>query len=102
MSKERVVVSAPLFDLGRVVATPGALSLLAESRVNFVDLLNRHVRGDWGDVCAEDGKLNDVAVHRGERLLSFYALGCESRNSVIWVITEADRSSTCCLLPSEY
>jgi hypothetical protein len=88
-----------LFPLGRLVATPGALEALAESGQSPADFLNRHASGDWGDVCAEDKRLNDQAVKDGTRLLSAYRTTAGTR---LWVITEADRSSTCCLLPDEY
>jgi len=35
----------------------------------------------------------------GDRLLSAYRLRDGSK---VWIITEADRSSTCILLPEEY
>ncbi|WP_417746697.1 hypothetical protein [Rosistilla oblonga] len=90
--------STPLFAIGSVVATPGALVVLEEANVNAADLLNRHVHGDWGSLCEEDKRLNDEAVLSGDRILSSYEVG----GKVVWLITEADRSSTCCLRPSEY
>jgi hypothetical protein len=80
-------------------ATPGALEALASSGQQPMEFLARHVRGDWGDVCAEDRQANDRALQTGERLVSAYHT---KDNQKIWVITEADRSSTCVLLPSEY
>lgn len=38
-----------LFNLGQVVATPGAFELLNESGINPVTLLRRHQIGDWGN-----------------------------------------------------
>lgn len=90
---------AALFSLGRVVATPGALSLLAATATDPVKLLGRHAAGDWGEVPAEDAKENEISVREGFRILSSYAVG---ENEKVWIITEADRSSTCLLLPSEY
>ena len=87
------------FSLGQVVATPGALSLLNEQQVHPIDLLERHVRGDWGSVCVEDAQSNDWAVQKGERLLSSYSLGSGLK---VWIITESDRSVTTLLLPEEY
>jgi hypothetical protein len=60
------------------------------------ELLKRHVTGDWGDVCEEDEGLNDEAIDDGTRILSVYKINGEL---TIWVITEADRSSMCLLLP---
>ena len=89
----------PKFSLGKLVATPDALEALAESGQSPVDFISRHVRGDWGEVCEEDGRLNDEALVSGERVLSAYQA---LRGVKIWIITEADRSSTCILLPEEY
>ena len=62
-----------------------------------IALPNRHLSGDWGDLCEEDRQLNDEAVENGSRVLSAYVL---TTGEKLWVITEADRSSTCLLLPS--
>jgi hypothetical protein len=89
----------PLFDLGRVVATPGALALLVSAGENPANLLERHASGDWGEVPPEDARENERSLKYGFRILSSYPVGAGER---VWVITEADRSSTCLLLPSEY
>ena len=89
----------PKFSLGQVVATPGALSALERSGESPTRFLSRHVLGDWGEVCESDRRANDHAVRRRLRLLSVYST---RRGTKIWIITEADRSSTCILLPSEY
>lgn len=89
----------PLFPLGQTVATPGALEALAAAGQSPAEFLGRHVRGDWGQVCNDDKQANDHALEHGSRLLSAYRTNKSVR---IWVITEADRSSTCILLPDEY
>lgn len=94
-----IQMSKPLFALGRVVATPGAIELMDQHGAAPSDLLDRHIRGDYGDVCEEDKAANDEAIEQGERILSSYTIADESK---LWIITEADRSSTCLLLPSEY
>jgi hypothetical protein len=48
------------FDLGQVVATPGALEATTNSQ--RLDYLRRHSIGDWGVICREDAASNDVAV----------------------------------------
>ena len=93
---------APLFDLGRVVATPGAMDLLASAGENPARLLERHASGDWGEVPPEDARENVRSLKYGWRLMSSYPVGSEANGERVWVITEADRSSTCLLLPSEY
>ena len=91
--------SKQLFDLGQVVATPGAIVTFEKVDETIVSLLSRHVRGDWGNLHEEDKTTNDEAVKEGYRILSAYKL---SDGTKIWIITEADRSSTCILLPEEY
>ena len=89
---------AATFDLGAVVATPGAIEFLDGRNVSPLELLKRHASGDWGDLGASDRKANDRALKTGERLLSAY----DTPDAKVWVVTEWDRSSTCLLLPSEY
>jgi len=93
-------MTAVLFPLGRIVATPGALSLLASAGEDPNGLLERHERGDWDEVPAADARENELSVKKGFRVLSSYRVG--ERGTRVWVITEADRSSTCLLLPEEY
>jgi hypothetical protein len=89
-----------LFSLGQIVATPGALSALGDDGTSVEDLLNRHVTGDWGELCEEDRQENELSITQGFRILSAYKL---PRTGVkLWVITEADRSATTLLLPDEY
>ena len=97
---QSVLSASPLFLLGQVVATPGALDLLDRTGINASALLYRHQHGDWGTVCAEDAKSNDHAILVGARILSAYELG--SRRERLWIITEADRCVTTLLLPTEY
>lgn len=87
------------FPLGRVVATPGALHALEEARQQPTVFLSRHRSRDWGEVSRDDAKANDLALEEGTRLLSVYQT---SKGERLWIITEADRSSTCILLPEEY
>lgn len=97
--RDRLPRSALRFALGQVVATPGALAAFKESDESPLPYLARHACGDWGDVDAEDRAANERAVITGERILSAYVLGSGER---LWIITEADRSVTTFLLPSEY
>jgi hypothetical protein len=89
----------PLFVLGEVVITPGAIEELQDCDISPLTLLTNHVSGDWGGCCPEDAALNDAAVKSGDRIFSVYKIAPEV---TIWVITEADRSATTLLLPDEY
>lgn len=89
----------PRFPLGRILATPGAIMACAKAGANPMRFLSRHAAADWGDVRAEDRLANDRALEYGARLLSTYSLPTGQR---VWIITEADRSTTTILLPVEY
>ena len=97
-----LVVNETRFQLGQVVATRGVFDKMQESLefATFVNKsLNRHAKCDWGDLCKEDVKENELSLKQGFRLLSAY----ESQGlPTIWIITEADRSVTTILFPDEY
>ena len=103
----------PLFPLGQVLITPGALDMLEALELAPLPFVLRHVTGDWGDLCDEDRAENDFAVTRRLRILSCYRLvdaerlaatPRDKRSSLptLWIITEADRSVTTLLRPDEY
>lgn len=89
-----------LVRVGIITATPGALRLLRIEGKEPADLLDRHVMGDWGDLGLEDSLANFEALTNGTRVLSSYKLNAQG--DAVWIITEADRSSTTLLLPGEY
>ena len=91
--------STARFQLGRILATPGAINAMSEAGESPLRLLRRHVHGDWGDLHDDDQRANELAIRRGMRILSAYVLSTEER---VWIITEGDRSSTTLLLPQEY
>jgi hypothetical protein len=92
--------SGPKFPLGRIVATPAALAELARTGESAHELLIRHVTGDFGTVCKADWQSNVEAIADGERVFSAYLL--KDGKTKLWIITEADRSSTCVLTPDDY
>lgn len=87
-----------LLNLGRTLATPGALAVCSKHDVSPAELLSRHASGDWGELCADDVKANVDAIAFDDRVLSSYMVGGEK----LYVITEWDRSSTTLLLAREY
>jgi len=94
-----ILPATPLFKLGQLLVTPGAMTALQVSGESPWSFVARHLAGEWGDLGSEDKSLNDEAVRSGERVLSAYTASCGKR---LWVITEADRSATTILLPEEY
>lgn len=98
--EERNLDAKPeLFPLGRVVATPGALVALSAAAVHAASLLAYHTIGDWGDISKNDRQENEKSLNEGHTLISSYRLSGDAK---LWIVTEADRSATTLLLPSEY
>ncbi len=90
----------PRFLLGQiVVATPGALEAFESNGQTPMELLQRHVVLDPGELDEEDQQANLDAIENGGRIFSSYLL---KDGTKLWVISEADRSSTCILQPDEY
>ena len=97
-------ICKPKFNLGQVLATPGALEVLEASGQSPQFFLEKHQRGDWGEVCQEDKILNDQSLVDGSRLLSAYRT---LKGERLWIITEAadDQGHRVCstiLRPDEY
>lgn len=87
------------FDLGQLVATPGALEALEQAGQSPREFIQRHARLERGELCEEDYKENLFSVENGFRIFSAFKT---AKDVKIWVITEADRSATTLLLPEEY
>lgn len=87
------------FELGNIYITPGAIDALVESNQHAQEFLQRHQRGDWGELDEHDRQENELSIREGFRILSAYRTAKAVR---LWIITEADRSSTTILLPEEY
>src|SRR6266478_2331096 len=85
----------PAFELGQIVATPGALAALQKAGQQPGEFLTRHVNREWGDLSDEDRKENDYSLEHGFRLLSAYRTHAGDK---LWIITESDRSvqRSCC------
>lgn len=90
------------FPMGVLTMTRGVNDEVAENRAfaKFVwNSLRRHANGDWGDLTPEDKEENNLSLREAFRILSAYETEGLPK---IWIITEADRSSTTILFPSEY
>jgi len=99
----RTLTGTPRIELGRILATPGALAYLANHRVDPLHLVQLHQQGKCGALDQEDVAANNRALIDGGRIFSSYIIGGDK----VWVITEAvddagSRNSTTVLLPSEY
>lgn len=97
MRSNIIQIEESRFPIGMLVQTIGI-----QTRLNFCEIekaVQRHAAGDWGDLDQEDKIANDLALERGERLLSAFR---SKDNLRFYVITEADRSATTVLLSEEY
>lgn len=95
------------FHPGQLVQTSHIFDASCEHQPFFTfvrSCIARHLRGDWGDCCEQDMDSNEMALQGGGRLFSVYHIpaGIFALESKIWIITEADRSYTTVLFPSEY
>jgi hypothetical protein len=92
-------MNSPKFRLGQVLITPAALEALETSGETLHTFLARHASGDWGEIDQDDWLANERALVDGDRLLSAYRT---TKGEKLWIITEADRSASTCLKPSDY
>ena len=96
---ETTTVGAARLPLGRLFLTPGAIEALEEAGQQPQEFVNRHARLEQGELCDEDHSENLFSVDKPLRIFSAFKT---VRGEKLWVITEADRSTTTLLLPSEY
>jgi len=90
------------FEAGQIVMTAGVCERAAEDDQFAAQVqasLARHLSGDWGDLEEEDTQENEFSLDKYLRLFSSYVL---ADGGSLWIITEADRSVTTMLFPSEY
>ena len=90
-----------LFQHGRLYMTRAINDRVADDEgfSKFIlNCLQRHLAGDWGDLCIDDKKANSRSLLDGSRLLSAYKYGDEK----VYIITESNRSMTTILYNTEY
>lgn len=92
-----MLILNPRFPIGHLVATPAAIE--AAPKEVLLGFLHRHISCDWGDVTEKDARANNYAMHHELRIISCYLTADKER---VFVITEADRSSTTVLMADEY
>lgn len=86
-----------MFELGKILLTSGANANL--ENIEVLQMLDRYIRMDWGELGKEDSKCNDLAVkNNDDRILAKYIVNDKS----YYVITEYDRSYTTIMLTEEY
>ena len=96
-TKPNAVIIAGNFPLGQLRATPGVIEEI--SFIEQMSALQRHAKGDWGEIDSEDWAENELSLKEGSRLFSAYR---SSQGVKFLIITDADRTATTILLPNEY
>lgn len=113
--QRRTRAHAPLFALGELIVTPAARHALRQAAIPLGELLDRHQRGDWGQVDEIDRLQNELGVRMRLRIRSAYAVpagtATEAQSSlsalplpsfkIVWVVTSPDRFRTSVFLPRE-
>lgn len=89
----------PRFDFGSLVFSVEVDALTRQGQLDPMRYLQRHLRGDWGNVCAEEWRRNDAAVAAGSLLLSSYRVNAEL---TLCIFTDEGRRLTTVFLPGEY
>lgn len=87
------------FRLGQIVATPAALNAISEANQLPLEFIQRHARLEQGALSDDDHAENLLSAREGFRIFSSFYTNNQEK---VWVITEADRSATTILMPSEY
>lgn len=98
-AKASSIPSAVRFPLGQIFITQGAADELEEANQSPQEFLSRHARLEQGGLSDEDHRENEFSVNKHLRIFSAFKTAQDVK---LWAITEADRSSTTLLLPSEY
>ena len=67
-----MITYTALFKLGRTLATPAAQDELSELNYSPLDLLRKHMSGDWSEMALEDEQSNQESIRKGSRIFSAY------------------------------
>lgn len=100
-------MSTSLFPIGRVLVTAGVNALMVQDdqfMLFVIRCLDRYMQKDFGELERVDLETNLVGLELGLRLFgSYWTEGPHMEHGdKIYIITEADRSTTTILWPSEY
>lgn len=98
-AKAETTAGAARFPLGHLYLTQGAIEALEDAGQSAQDFISRHARLEQGELCDDDHRENLFSLDKPLRIFSAFKT---MRGEKLWVITEADRSATTILLPSEY
>lgn len=92
-----------LMNFGQIVMTDGIKKRFLgdeDFRAFIIMSVPRHHHGDWGDICADDWRLNQEALEAKGMILSSYHQ--TKTGEEIWIITDPGHLTTTILFPAEY
>ena len=75
-----------------------AMKKTPEFAIELLTVMLRYWKKDWGDLCEEDKKLNDLSVKTKDRILAAY----NTSQGRVYVITDAGHEITTVLFAHEY
>ena len=88
----------PLFALGTLKLSEKVHWLASKSLIDPLPYVQRHVRGDWGEISEAERQANNVALEQGAPLTSRFPI---TPRLYLVVITSDDQLTTVVQLPEE-
>ena len=86
------------FQLGQVLITKQLHDFVMKNDIPILKYLRRHSSCDWGDLDDEDWRQNNDAIDNNYPIISVYNVN----NKKIFIVTEADKSTTTMCFADEY
>lgn len=90
------------FQIGNLMCTAAINAAMHEPDSSFElevrEAIAKYLGRDWGLCSKDDWSANDMAIKYGDRVMGSY----QTSQGTVWIITEADRSYTTILFPSDY
>lgn len=88
----------PLFAPGTLKLSEKVHWLASKSLIDPLPYVQRHVRGDWGEVSEAERQMNDVALEQGAPMTSRFQI---TPRLHLVVVTSDDQHTTVVQLPEE-
>ena len=85
------LITGALFNPGKLCATQSALEALQSHNIDYLDLLQRFLTGDWESMIEKSIKHRHEAIREGQAIYAFYPI---SDYILLYLETNADRSIT--------
>lgn len=96
---KRHAQSLPLFAIDSLQLSEKVHWLASKGLIDPLPYVQRHVRGDWGEVDETTRQANTVALDQDSPMISRYRI---TPHLVLIVVTSEDRKTTLVQLPEEH